>query len=464
MGQDRMTHSSGRVVAAWLALGLVGAAQAQVADPGANGNADQQLQQPLNVRPLLAQPGLAFGAGVQYSSNVLRTAGSAQSGGIASLTSILDLMRTGTRLDYDLTGNLRLSDYINADYPTKLLGFLDGSAAFGIVPEVFQWTVRDTYNQLGGDPFQSPTPESSAAVNYFTTGPRIILHPGILTTLTLSGTYGKTSTGYAAQQTAGGDEDLDSTRYSGEVRLKQALSGSTAVSVAATTERVEFANPAADTDYTLNSATVGYEAEGRRTHVDAALGYVQLRVTDENFSEPTAHLVILRRTSPFTTVALTASQQFEDALDLGRDAGRSPTGQPFPNLIAQAGAIRDRNAGLAWTYASVRNSLVINGNWDQEESEFDSTFNRTSVGGGVRYLRRLWATLSLDTSVAYWHENFEVSQIHDAETDAAIGLTYLVGRQESINLRYGHYDRRGSVPGDQFVESRVELSFLYRVF
>jgi hypothetical protein len=460
MGRDRIIHSSRRVMAAWLALGLVPAVHAQVADFGANGNAGQQV----NVRPLFAQPGLALGAGLFYSSNVLQ-APVAQSGAVAILRTILDLTRTGTRLDYDLTGNLQLADYLNANYPTKLLGFLDGSALLGIVPGAFQWTVRDTYTQLEGDPFQSPTAQSLTAVNYFSTGPRIMLHPSILTTLTLSGNYGKTSTGYAAQQTApGGNVNLDSTRYSGEGVLQHALSKATSVSLTATTERVQFANSSVNPDYSLDAASVGYQVNGQRMHLLAALGYVQLRVPGEDFSEPTARLEIVRQTSPFTTVSLTASQQFEDALDLGREVVRSTTGQPFPNLIAEAGPIRDRNAGLAWTYQTVRNSLVLNTNWDREESDFDPTFNRTSIGGGARYLRRLRPTLTLDARVAYWHENFPVTQIRDTEWDAGLGLTYQPGLKESVTLRYDHFDRTASVQGDQFVESRIELTFLYRVF
>lgn len=472
MGRDCMTHSGRRIVAACLALGLLPAAHAQVGNFGAYGNAAQagQLgalgQQNIggvNNRPLLAQPGLALSAGMFYSSNVVETA-SPRAGGVALLNTILDLARTGTRLDYDLTGNLQLADYLNGNYPTKLLGFFDGFALFGIVPGSFQWSVRETYSQLSGDPFQSPTPQSLTAVNYFNTGPQIVLHPGVLTTLTLSGDYGKTNTGYTAQQTAGGIENLDSTRYSGQAVLKQALSAATSVSLSASSERVQYANASSAFDYEINSATVGYQASLSRMELLAALGYVRLRVSGENFSEPAAKVAIVRRTSPFTTIALTASQQFEDALDLGRDTGRSPTGVPFPNLIAQAGAIRDRNAGLAWTYASARNTLVLNANWDQETSEFDSTFNRTSTGGGVRYVRLLRDTLSLEGRVSYWRENFTVEQIHDREWTAGIALAYRLGFKETVTLRYDRLDRSGSVPGDQFLENRIQLTFLYRVF
>src|ERR1700740_289252 len=98
MTQDRTVASGIRWLFLVLALSTAMGVRAQV---------------DLNTNPILAQPGLSVGASVQYSDNVTRVPESATGDGVTTLFATVDLVRTGTRLDYNLIGNLQWADYFS---------------------------------------------------------------------------------------------------------------------------------------------------------------------------------------------------------------------------------------------------------------------------------------------------------------------------------------------------------------
>jgi hypothetical protein len=160
---------------------------------------------------------------------------------------------------------------------------------------------------------------------------------------------------------------------------------------------------------------------------------------------------------------LTAAQAIEDAIALGAQDARSVTGPGAPFRIAQPEPIKDRTAGVAWTYERPRNTLVVDANVTRERSDFDPLFDRNLVGGGIRYLRRMRPTLSFDVRATYWHEEFTTSAVRDHEIDAGFGLAYIPSPQQSLTLRYDYFNRTSTIEGDRFRESRIGLLYTYRV-
>jgi hypothetical protein len=415
----------------------------------------------LGTNDILRQQGLSFGAGVEYSDNVQRTPDAPIGEGVATLFSTVDLVRTGTRLDYNLLGNLQYADYFNNAYPRKVLGYFDGTADLAIVPHDFVWSVQDTLSQLNADPFATPTPNTVSTVNYFSTGPRLYLHFSPQTTMLLTGDYGKTSTN-SASTVGAGNQSLDSNRYSGSVGLQQLISASTKLTVTAAVEHVDLIyQPAANYDRDLD--TLMYETSWQRTKLTLSGGYVEIKSQGTNHGFGVGELTLARQISPTSTINLRVLQDVADALDLGRQDIRSLAGGPLDFRVVSAGPLRDRVVGLQWNYKRDRDGLQFQASWTQERSDYDPEFNREVAYSALQYRHTLRPGLILDLHGGYGRDHYQESQLTDREIDAGAALTFQPQQQYGLVLSIDRYDRDSTLLTARFHEDRAGLLFVYHV-
>jgi hypothetical protein len=423
----------------------------------------------VNGRAPLSEPGIAFNAGVLYSDNVRRTPDEQVGGGVGTVGTTVNLVRTGTRLNYDLIGNLQWAHYFDNAYPNKLLGFFDGNALFGIVPHYFEWVAQESINQLTADPFAAPTPQDTSTVSYFTTGPRGYVRFG-MTTLILSGEYGKTQTSSASAAPGVGNVALDSNRYTGTATLRRVLSSVNFVSLTGSLERVRFNNES-ETDYDRSRAYLSYDATSARTHVSMSAGYVHLHALANGIDQqanrtpggPTARFDAKRRISSTSSIFVLASQEVADALDLSRTDIRTSVDGPTTVRIARSAPVRDRALSVGWYYKRGRNELLTDVRWTEEHSDTDTQFNRTVESGEFKYQRRLWPVLNLRLYGTYDHERYDVAGIVTREIDWGAALTYKPRRAYAVAFRYDHYNRSSSVLSGRFRETRIGVTFIYHV-
>ena len=423
----------------------------------------------VNGRAPLAEPGLAFNAGVLYSDNVRRTPDEQMGGGVGTVGTTVNLVRTGTRLNYDLVGNLQWAHYFDNAYPHKLLGFFDGNALFGIVPHYFEWVAQESINQLTADPFAAPTPQDTSTASYFTTGPRGYVRFG-MTTLILSGEYGNTRTSSASAAPGVGNVALDSNRYTGTATLRRALSSVNFVSLTGSLERVRF-NNASETDYDRSQGYLSYDATSARTHVSMSAGYVHLHALANEINQqanrapggPTARFDARRQISSTSSIVVWASQEVADALDLSRTDIRTSVDGPTTVRIARSTPVRDRALSVGWYYKRGRNELLADARWTEEHSDADTQFNRTVETGGLKYQRRLWPVLNLRLHGTYDHERYDVAGVVTREIDWGAALTYKPRPAYAVAFRYDHYNRSSSVLSARFKETRIGVTFIYHV-
>jgi hypothetical protein len=412
----------------------------------------------------LQQPGLLFNVTALRSDNPLRLPDVKSPGEIASVGATVDLVRHGTRLDYDLIGDLRYTDYFDPRYPRKLLGYFNGQVLLGIVPQRISWSVQDSINQLTADPFSAPTPGNYTAANYFTTGPRVSLNLGALTRLIVDAEYSRTSTLSQASVPNGfANSSLDSTRYSGTATLQRNLSSSTSVSLTGSAEEVLFDRAAYGNDYHNTDVYVGYSTATPRMRLTATLGYNKIHTFEQDSGAPTASIGIARRISVSSVVAVSVEQRYSDALNLLRYDVAAPTGLPPTYRLAQSEPIRNRSLYAAWTYELGRNSMVLSAGWRREEGKFDPEFNRNIRYASLQYLRRLRPTLSLLTNGVFQYEEYPQRGYRDQEFDAFVSLQYQPAPRCVLAARYEYFDRSSVPATGSFREVRIGLVFVYRV-
>lgn len=444
--------------AAWLVVCLSASA-------GVSAQGTQAPDIQVSTRPVMSQPGVYFDAVALRSDNIYRTPDARRSGEVASLGTAVDLIRQGGWLHYDLIGDLQWNRYLHATYPAKLLGFFDGSTVIGIVPGRFEWTAHETYSQLSGDPLQPVTPDTLVAANSFSTGPRLSVHPSVLTTLSLSGEYGKTSTG-AGYVVNTVKTDLNNSRYLGTAALQRALSAATVIALTGSHQRVRFdSRDLSSADYDSNSAYASYETSSVRTHLLMTGGYkeVDLGPSGRKFRTPTGRLEVVRQISATSTVAFSAFQQLEEALELRSSDVRALTGEPVATRIFQPAPFLDRTVGAAWTYTRDRHTFALTANWSSEKSDFDPRFNRRVISGELRYRRQLRPTVSLNVRGGFFRDRYTVLGVRDEDWHCQAGLAFEPGLRQSVILGYEYFDRRSSLAGVAFRETRIGLEFVHRI-
>src|SRR5215831_2535355 len=464
-GGPRPRHRG--VLAVWLALATV-PATAQVTL--------------LTGQSLLSQsasryPGnhLAVDAGVIYTDNVQRTEnGSGQTLLLLGLSG--DASREGTRLDLRLASNIALLKYLGGAYGTQPTGYLDGTAFFKVVPNLFEWIVRDTYTQLQINPYSAVTPDNLENVNYFTTGPRFTMRPTLRTSVTLDALYSYLTTSSSSP----GRVELDNHRYGGDLKIDRAFSEVASLYIKGEYEKVDFKDQVDNNNFSHASASAGYKLHDARTVLDISGGYSQVRVYDvlttvvgpggtresretEKFDSPIWTFDVSRLITPSQRVALTASQQFTDAAAAFRLGFDQAVPTIPPQRVATGEAFKQRQFGLHWQLQASRTSLVVSAAEFQDRYPITPANDHNTKLANVLLARQLSPALSAEVGVSYQRqEQVGAAASTGAQTvpeqsakilSAVANLRWQVGERLALHFLYAH-----SRQNDVYSENQIGVT------
>ena len=369
------------------------------------------------------------------------------------------LNQSGSRLQDSLKGNFSYFDYLEHTYGNDLIGRFDGSASFGIVPERVTWTVQDHFGQGQVDAFGAPTPNNIQNINYFSTGPNFTLRFGGTTFLDLTARYGRVQFGASP---------FDSDRLLGGFELGEDLSARSSLGFNVNSERVLFTNTADNTDFDRNSAFFDYQLHGARTELDLRAGLTRVSAGDFSTSSPLGLLDINRKTSPASSVELTAGHDLTDA---SASFANLQSGALNTIGVTQAAVTSDvytvTFAQLAWRYTRDRTSFSLSARWEKDTYGDQPLQGVNLIGSAIteditnaasldqsrrgaefsinEQLTRTFAVQVLGSYYAtdYLHSDFLAGNAGTNFDDGRIGagLTWREGRALVVQLRYDHIAR-----------------------
>jgi hypothetical protein len=201
----------------------------------------------------------------------------------------------------------------------------------------------------------------------------------------------------------------------------------------------------------------------KRTTVDIGYG-------DRFFGEtPTVDISYRRKRSVFT---LNYRKELTDARTLRSERSLEDE-DPFGELVdpieddpififPDEGQIVDERISFSWSRKGKRTTLTLDGDYSMQEgqsTEGDVVFMTSSLD----LSRRLSSRLSVDTSVDW--ENQENAANDEFETwRFNIGLNRSLGSKSNVRLLYTYSDRESDVPGDNYKENRVILTYRISFF
>lgn len=409
-----------------------------------------------------AGAGLALLAGVMQSDNIERASTDERSELIGTVGTRMNLLRDGTRFDYDLKGDLQWAEYLDNTYPGQFFGNFNGTASFAFIPRRLQWNVRDSVGTLATDPFVPSTPDTLATLNYFSTGPEFHMLLGPNNQLSAYAEYGRTTSHTEAPSAL----ELDSKRYSGGVSVAHAMSDSTQVSLAGDTEKVEYLSTTANVDYRRNSVTAAYAAESRRTRLLLSAGFTRFEGLGQKADGVTGSADLSRRVSSASVIYVRLNQSTADAADLLRSDLGAPAlgGQSAGGTrVVRLDPVKRRGAQAGWRYETSRNSLILSAAWSQERGDISDTLDRDTKGVAVEFRRRLRPTLSLNVLAREDHEDFSTVDYTDKQRDGTVALQWHAGRKLSVALQFQRYELNSSDNTSEYSENRLGIQFAYQV-
>jgi hypothetical protein len=370
-------------------------------------------------------------------------------------------------LDLAATGNLSYLDYLQNAFHNQLLGRVDGTAQFAIIPDRITWTVQDDFGQTAIDPFTPTTPNNVEDVNYFSTGPNLHLRLGGTAFMDLSARYARVQ--YETSP-------FNSNRLIGDVSFGRRLSAASSVSLNADTERVLFSDTTVATDFDRTNVFAGYQLQGARTELSAQLGGTRVEQSGDSTNGALATVQLSRKVSAASRITLSAGRELTDAgaSFSGLQSGASGVvgAAPAPQT---ANSFTDTYASAGWQYDRNRTSIGLSGRWDQNMYPDQAALNNNRGGVEFRVIRRLTHSFTAQVIGSIYRSDYPRASINNSGTPTASEegssftdgtvaaiLTWRYGRALEINLRGEHSlrDASGFVTG--YHENRAFLTVGYR--
>jgi hypothetical protein len=391
--------------------------------------------------------------GVGYSDNIRRTETNEVNETIGAAGLNLDWRERTRRLRGDATIDLSYFEYLDDTFDSEVVGTGNGSLTLGIVPDTLHWVVEDTFGQARSDPFAPVTPDNREDLNYFSTGPDLIVRFGDTGFGRVFGRW--SSTNYETSP-------LDAERTTGGISIGRRASSRTELTLNGVTERVTFDNPLSP-DYDRKSVFAGYKLDAARTSLTADLGYTWLDRdgSDDTTGSALVNITAARELSAASLLRLTLSSQLGDAGESLRGALSGEVVGGGGQITASSDPFENRLASLQWQFARNRTGFGLGVSWNQERYETQTLFDRTRYSYTASFSRQLSRTLDLELIATLDNEQFENVDLDTDEARFGVTLSWRAWRALGLRLLVERSDRNTSNGLGEYQENRAFLRLAY---
>jgi hypothetical protein len=394
-------------------------------------------------------------AGLIETDNVERTATDPMSDTIEEVSADVALHEQTRRLDADVLSNLQYLNFAHDIYPHEVVGNFIGSSTFAVLPKEFEWVALDNFGQQQLDPTTAVTPINLENINYFSTGPDLLIALSPLVHAQVSARFSN-----VYYQTS----DLNNNRGDASVALVRSLSATSNVSLNVAAGRILYDDSAANPDYTTQEAYLRYDAQGARSKLAVDLGYDEVTGLSSTGAGPLVHVDATRVLSPASRLDLSFGQDISDTSNLLRQL------QGLNGLAVNATYLQraddpfiNRYARAAWDFDRNRTFVNFDVAVYQERHLEDSSLNQVRTQSDVSVRRNLAPALTASVGASYARGTFTASAASYRNLSASAGLDWRIGRHLDVRTEYDRFDQRGDVMTNQYTENRIGVTVGWQV-
>lgn len=361
------------------------------------------------------------------------------------------------RLKLDLESDLSYLDYPGSSYGGELVGHLRGESVLAVVPDHVNWMVKDVFGQTRRSLYDALTPDNRENVNYFSTGPRVILGLGDVANLLIAGTYSRND--HELRQ-------LNSQIYGVDVGLERRLSANSSVSLHASRDHIVPDELSGVDPYDRESAYLNYALSGADTTIKLNGGGTRLLLNGTTQTGPMVELEVQRRLSGRTQLFFSGGRQFTDE---GTQMGASYVARWAPTLDTASQtrtteSFRRTHAGSGLGMQGARTSLMVDFTWNEDNFETNPSLDRRRLIARSTVHRQLFSRLGARAGGTWSTDSYISSGLGMRELSVNAGLDLRITRNLFADLDYDNYRTMpmasGALTGS---ENRVWLRLRYGV-
>ncbi len=392
-------------------------------------------------------------AGAGRSDNITRVADDEVSETLATAGVNLEWHETRPRLRADISADADYVKYLDDTYEAEVIGGLNGTLDFALLPERLSWIFQDSFGQQATDPFAPQTPDTRENVNYFTTGPTLQFPIGTRAARIFA-TYSLTD--YE-------NSPLDSERLVGGVSFGPRGLEGRGLGINAVTEQVKFDDDI-NTDFDRDSVYVSYRLSGSRTRISAEAGYswLELEGAADKSGDPRISLEVERDLTDSSMLVLNLGTQLTDSSDALRSTlFTGPPGGAGGGINATSDPFRNRSVSLYWNFNKRRTSLSIGGSLNDDEYETATFLDRRRTVWSVSVGRQTSSRLNIGLTGNYTDEKFDLNGQQTRLLDLGATADWRLGQSTTLNLSLLRSDRDVNVGLGDYTENRVMLRLIW---
>jgi hypothetical protein len=391
-------------------------------------------------------------AGLIETDNVNRTTIGAVSDTIDELTSDLALHEQTRRIDADVISNLQYLRYAHEYFGNEVVGNFIGNGKFAFVPGEVEWLVQDNFGQQQLNPGTAVTPNNLENINYFSTGPNLLVPLGPQLQAQLSALYSKVS-----YQTS----DLDNNRSDASVGLVHPLSTTSDIALRAATEKVSYSDSITNPDFTTREGYLHYDAHGARSKLSLDLGYDYVTGLSSQGGGALVRADLTRDLSSSSRLELSAGQVLSDTGNLLRQLQGSngvAVNAASVSLQRSNDPFINRYASAAWKFERNRTSFTFDLVRYQERHLDEVNLDQVRYQADITLRRTLTPALTAAVSATYAKATFSDAADSYRDVVALAAVEYRFARRLDVRAEYDRFDHNGDVVGNRYTENRFAVT------
>lgn len=345
-------------------------------------------------------------------------------------------------------------DYRDDAYDDEALAFVDANDRFTLFRRALFWNVTDRLGRQAMDPFTPATPDTRDYVNFFATGPELIVP--IANDMALSARLNYSDVWYESQ-------DVGNTRNGARVGLSFGSTPTRSFGVFADSESVEFDEADLYDGYDRQQVYLQYQTQRRRGTLRAVVGRSEIdrlgEVRDGSLFEGSW----LRTISAFSQLDVNFRRGFSDAGELFQaEIGSSPDFGTVRDIAISAVPVQVSQFSARFSVQKPRIGGGIGVVWSRQEYEQEMPeAAREFPMWDARVSRMLTTRLRFEASAVYGRYELGDSGRRDSDRRLGVALGWSLPRRRSLNLNVMRVERSSDEPGIAYEENRVFVSFTH---
>jgi hypothetical protein len=357
------------------------------------------------------------------------------------------VQQTRRTFEVDAAGGAVYRRYDAAGFPDDFLPTVHAVMQWAPVPERFAWVLTENYGQRSIDANDSLVPPDREYLNVTGTGPDLRLGLGEGSWLTSAARFSKVDFE---------ESPFDNERLAGRVSYEQEIGSGQRWSANFTHARTEFTGT--PEPFRIHTAHAGYVAVGARGALDANAGFTTLHNETESHDGYFADIRLERQLSGQTAISVDFVHRFADAADVFRRRQDLETDiDSSEDVLASADPLRETAVNVTYSWAGRRTRTAIGAWYFDEDSQGESSANRSGTGALLLGEMNLRPTLRIESRIE-WRRESTTLDIPVRLAQGRFNVVWQFARTLGLSLGVEHYLRYGTRESD-YDESRF-LAFV----